>query len=287
MNFEGPEKKATILVDTHLDLRALPATLWHHLVALSNATILSTVATDACDAYLLSESALFVWSDRLILITCGQTRLIDAALAFVQEYGPQVRALFYQRKHERYPHLQPTRFVEDVARLQPIVPGQVITTTVGTKRFFYERTPLDVFDATTVELSMTGLQPAAMAWFGRGPSPQARQAVLQMFDQMGVCDGFVVDDHFFSPRGYSANGVRGDRYWTLHVTPEVEGSYASFETNLPPAEELLAPLLSAFSPAAHEVTLFSPVASWGAQWSVQQLGVSGETRSGTLSVVSR
>lgn len=42
----------------------------------------------------------------------------------------------------------------------------------------------------------------------------------------------TVDSFLFSPCGFSSNAVQGDRYATIHVTPEVEYSYASFETNL-------------------------------------------------------
>ena len=63
----------------------------------------------------------------------------------------------------------------------------------------------------------------------------------------------------FDPVGYSLNGLRGDSYLTVHVTPE-DRSYASFETNHRPEggdlEGLIARVLEAFRPQAYDLVLF-------------------------------
>ena len=49
--------------------------------------------------------------------------------------------------------------------------------------------------------------------------------------------GVKVDNWAFEPCGYSMNGLRGDFYYTVHITPEPGVSYASFETNDPQYRE--------------------------------------------------
>ena len=50
----------------------------------------------------------------------------------------------------------------------------------------------------------------------------------------GVCPTMDVDDYVFEPCGYSMNGLCGDEYSTVHITPEAGFSYCSVEhSNVP------------------------------------------------------
>lgn len=56
----------------------------------------------------------------------------------------------------------------------------------------------------------------------------------RLSDDLGltaILPGATIDSFLFAPCGFSQNAVRGDRYATVHVTPEEEYSYASFECN--------------------------------------------------------
>ncbi|KAK2629170.1 hypothetical protein QTJ16_002273 [Diplocarpon rosae] len=79
-----------------------------------------------------------------------------------------------------------------------------------------------------------------------------------------------VDAYLFSPCGFSANGVipapdqpgTATHYFTVHVTPEAQCSYASFETNVPGRQtgretsKVIEHVVDIFKPARFSVTLF-------------------------------
>ncbi|KAF5003621.1 hypothetical protein FDECE_9826 [Fusarium decemcellulare] len=83
-----------------------------------------------------------------------------------------------------------------------------------------------------------------------------------------------VDAYLFSPCGFSANGVvpapvahdegapKSEHYFTVHVTPEPECSFASFETNVPGGQsgrtttEIIEQVVNIFKPGRFSVTLF-------------------------------
>ncbi|KAA6413127.1 MAG: s-adenosylmethionine decarboxylase proenzyme [Lasallia pustulata] len=84
--FEGPEKllevwfsasPATLPASTPPNgLKVVPSEMWKDMLDLVNCKVLSVVESDHVDAYLLSESSMFVFPHKLILKTCGTTTLL-------------------------------------------------------------------------------------------------------------------------------------------------------------------------------------------------------------------
>lgn len=84
--FEGPEKLLEVWfaaspenlpLGTHKNgLKAVPAETWKEMLDLVNCKVLSIVESEHVDAYLLSESSMFVFPHKLILKTCGTTTLL-------------------------------------------------------------------------------------------------------------------------------------------------------------------------------------------------------------------
>ncbi|RLV95223.1 S-adenosylmethionine decarboxylase proenzyme [Spathaspora sp. JA1] len=123
--FEGPEKLLEIWfwpTEGQLPeniprdgIRSIPLESWVKLLDLVNCKILSMKSSKFMDAYLLSESSLFVFPHKLILKTCGTT----TTLACLQELFETVREklnlsltskeiykIFYSRRSFMFPDKQ-------------------------------------------------------------------------------------------------------------------------------------------------------------------------------------
>jgi S-adenosylmethionine decarboxylase len=69
----------------------------------------------------------------------------------------------------------------------------------------------------------------------------------------------VTDEVMFDPCGYSVNGVLDDCYFTIHITPQPECSYVSFETNIhtQPFTCVVNKVLRLFQPGRVSVSVFA------------------------------
>jgi len=109
----------------------------------------------------------------------------------------------------------------------------------------------------TLELLMSDLDPDVMKKFYKKPGLTAKM----LTKSIGLADLFpdaIIDDYLFDPCGYSMNGLLNDAYFTVHVTPQPNCSYASFETNIQcDYANLIKNVRSIFKPKALTCTLFA------------------------------
>ena len=263
MIFEGPEKKLEIVTDAPFpSLRTLGGDFWERVIDGAGAKIISAVSGDACDAYLLSESSLFVCDRRVVMITCGRTKLIESALALADEIpSDHLASLIYERKNENFPLLQHTTFDEDADRLQEKLPGKRLV--FGDRKadhialYHLDRDCEPDADDATLEVLMYDIAPETSRLFSKNASVERLRKAIG-FEEM--LPGFLIDDHLFDPMGYSLNAVKGEYYTTLHVTPQKTGSYTSFETNCDlddrGPQRIVSRLLNFFAPERADVLLF-------------------------------
>lgn len=133
-SFEGPEK--TLEIDFVLPAgsgrgaRAVARSEWDAILAAAACQILSVASNDVLDAYVLSESSLFVYANKVIAKTCGTTtllKLIPLLLDATRPLGLEVEWVAFVRKNFNQPEKQlapHTSFADEVAYLQRFFPGE-------------------------------------------------------------------------------------------------------------------------------------------------------------------
>ncbi|XP_057434033.1 S-adenosylmethionine decarboxylase proenzyme 4-like [Lotus japonicus] len=217
-------------------------------------TVVSAVGNSYFDAYVLSESSLFVYPTKIIIKTCGTTQLLKSITPLIfyahTHLGLTLCSCRYTRGSFIFPESQPfphTSFEEEVTYLENTIPENlslrkasimpskssshswhVFTATNNPPLFHYESHPY------TMEICMTDLDPTlARKFFQRpGDGKSGSSAGKDMTELSGINEinrNALICDFAFDPCGYSMNSMDEDWYSTIHVTPEDGYSYASFE----------------------------------------------------------
>lgn len=310
--FEGPEKLLDI---TFFDLaryeccrglRSIGLEKWAQILDLVSCKILSRRSSDYMDAYLLSESSLFVFPNRIILKTCGTTTTLACLEELLKEVqkclenvaieGFTSPRVTYSRRNFLFPNKQKhvhCDWNKEVAYLNTYF-GRGKSYVLGdlTRNdhwyLYVCGSPRTVCGSSQkLEILMADLNPQRAANFytdrvlGKDsliedsqdehdlghdmgiemmqnagldmvlrlpnqssahlPSPSLSDSMESVSseglkeEQKNRCH-FVHDAFSFTPCGFSSNSIDisgGGHYYTLHVTPETDWSYASFETNIP------------------------------------------------------
>ncbi|KAF8585943.1 S-adenosylmethionine decarboxylase [Ramaria rubella] len=237
--FEGPEKLLEIWFGPSADelpqtdhpsgklgLRAVDRAVWEDMLEIVKCKVLNAVEGVDVDAYLLSESSLFVYSHKLILKTCGTTlnllglpRILDIA---AEHCGLRaVHRFFYSRKSFMFPERQQgphKEWRDEVEFLDNIFVGQrgsayTVGKVNGDHWLLYLTNPSEDTDSAnsvdgnanvasvqghvdpeqdyTLEILMTKLGPSARSAFffpttGSGPAPSAQTQAEAVSHTLGI-----------------------------------------------------------------------------------------------------
>lgn len=253
IGFEGFEKRleisffeAGIFADPGgQGLRALSNYQLDEILKAAHCTIVSPLSNGEVDSYVLSESSLFVFPYKIILKTCGTTKLllsIPLVLKFAGALKLTVKSVRYSRGSFIFPGAQPyphRNFSEEVAILDSYF-GKL---GAGSRAYLMggpdKQQKWHVYSASaehmenmdpvyTLEMCMTGLDKNKASVFYKTQSRSAAvmteaSGIRKILPQSEICD------FDFDPCGYSMNSIEGDAISTIHVTPEDGFSYASFE----------------------------------------------------------
>lgn len=271
--FEGPEKTLEVCftpgVGDPLGCRALSAQSLDTMLAEARCRIVSKLSNAHLDAYVLSESSLFVYPHKLVIKTCGKTTLLRCLPQLVdltEGLGLQLEWVGYSRKNFQFPQDQPiASFEEELDYLKAHKGlafdghGYLLGPITGDHWFVYvsDRCERPAASERTVNIMMFDLDENVEEHFFSRPGEDSATRMTTALS--GVLGDDAVDAHAFQPCGYSMNGLNGDAYTTVHVTPQRASSYASYETNknLVNYDRLIADVLAVFKPKQAVVTLFA------------------------------
>lgn len=282
--FEGAEKLLEIWFgrqDGQIDngdLRKIPREKYEDLLKAACCEVISYTNNGDIDAYILSESSMFITKDRFILKTCGTTTPIEcikSLLLNVHKFTGfnKVQDVFYSRKNFKRPELQKDTyrsFQLEIQSLDIIFKGTGVVWCMHSSKkddswYLYTLHTVECFEKEkqnpdqTLEILMTHLDPNVMQIFTKDQSASSNQAT-QDSGISKLLPNMKIDDYLFDPCGYSMNGIgKEGHYMTIHITPQQEFSYVSFETNVPQSsyKELISKVLKTFQPEKFVITMFT------------------------------
>lgn len=254
IGFEGYEKRLELTFyepSMFLDpegkgLRSLSKAQLDEILHPAECTIVATLSNELVDSYVLSESSLFVYPYKIIIKTCGTTKLllsIPPILKLAETLSLAVRSVRYTRGSFIFPGAQPfphRSFVEEVAILDSYFgklgsgsKAYLMGKSDGPQKWHVYSASAETASAAdpvyTLEMCMTGLDKEKASVFYKAESSSAalmtiNSGIRKILPESEICD------FEFDPCGYSMNSIEGAAISTIHVTPEDGFSYASFET---------------------------------------------------------
>jgi S-adenosylmethionine decarboxylase len=268
-HFEGPEKrieiyfKLTEKLTEKLEeetLLSVSRERWDSILKGAKCSILSRIENKDCQAYLLSESSLFVWKDHCVLKTCGKTTLLECIPLLLEITSSlNLEPLFVSYSHRNFiePHLQPESyqtFEKESQTWKELIashfpPGH--TETPLAKKMLEAETECEDSEklyrfwtwkkdssyqphSNWIEVSTTELSDRVLFTFEKQDTMKPSQC-YETFQNT------TINEYWFEPQGYSCNllgtwdnnGKNQNFYLTIHLTPQKRCPYLSIEGNLP------------------------------------------------------
>lgn len=274
--FEGSEKRIVVTftspcADQRVSLReCIPQHVLEEMLGYAECEIVSKQSNMELDAYVLSESSMFVSDTRIMLKTCGTTKLLTCIpymLTAAKQYaGVDPSKVKYSRASFLFPEKQPEpyqKFEDECDLLQSTFEmyphmdarsAYVLGDSLHHLQWHVFVAGVSSGDAAskTLEIAMTGLDTVKAAQFYKENSVSAAMTTMSS-GISSIVPSHVIDDYIFEPCGYSMNGISGSEFSTIHITPEEGFSYASFEVcgenvNAAAVSEYVAKTLRTFRP---------------------------------------
>jgi len=309
--FEGPEKTLEVVFrkkgstqppnptppntigqgTRNLGLRSLSKDDMDLICARARVTILSSVSNAYLDAYVLSESSLFVYPYMLVLKTCGTTTLLRCISVLINlglKLGLEIDWVGYSRKNfnfpgdQAWPHQsfhQELEYLYSHRNLCDRLDGNGYTLGPVTSDHWFVYVADHTIRSQSAEadtdrvlnIMMFDIDEEISDLFyyknydkieGEPKEEEIKRISKEQSGKSGInalCPGAIIDARAFEPCGYSMNAILFRSYSTIHITPESGSSYVSFETNQKVVNynSLIKNVLRTFCPKRFVMTLMA------------------------------
>jgi len=311
--FEGPEKTLEVFFrkigaesgefppipesegvreGSRIGLRGLPRSDLDKVCRRARCTILSGISNQYVDAYVLSESSLFVYPYMVMLKTCGTTtllRCIGILIELGRKLGLEIDWVGYSRKNfnfpddQAFPHQsfdQELSYLYEHRNLCERLDGNGYTLgpVTGDHFFVYvadhthRGTAADLDTDRVLNIMMFDIDEEVADLFqydnyqtnikGETKEDETKRISREQTSRSGIdalCPGSIIDPRAFQPCGYSMNAILFRSYSTIHITPESGSSYVSFETNqkVSSYKSLINNVIRTFRPKRFVMTLMA------------------------------
>jgi S-adenosylmethionine decarboxylase len=304
--FEGPEKTLEVFFRKKdsfepfehqfaegepMGLRRLSRNDLDRICARARCTILSSVSNNYLDAYVLSESSLFVYPYMVVLKTCGTTTLLRCIAVLIdmgRKLGLEIDWVGYSRKNfnypgdQAYPHQsfhQELDYLSSHRNLSDRLDGNGYTLGPVTSDHWFVFVADHTIRSQSLELDTDRVlnimmfdidEDVARLFFydnyetkkGETKDDETKRISKEQTSKSGIdalCPGAIIDPRAFEPCGYSMNAILFRSYSTIHITPESGSSYVSFETNQKVAsyKSLISNVIRTFRPKRFVMTLMA------------------------------
>lgn len=296
IGFEGYEKRleinfseSSVFADPNgSGLRVLTRSQLDSILEPAACTIVSQLSNSEFDSYVLSESSLFVFPYKIVVKTCGTTKLllsIPQILKLAESISLRVNSVKYSRGTFIFQNTQPAphrSFSEEVGFLnryfrsgEAFILGDPNSPSSYWHVYVAHPGPQNLPEnEITLEMCMTGLDRQKAGVFFKKPETDGK--MTKMSGISNIIPSHTICDFEFEPCGYSMNGIDNAAYSTIHVTPEEGFSYASYEAmGFDPGtiefEALVKRVLDCFKPAEFSVAITSN-GSGDEWWSSNEVG---------------
>lgn len=265
--FEGVEKRLELSFTGTGDLRKINRSKWDEICFVCKCSIVRQRCHLRLISFVLSESSLFVFKNRFVLKTCGNTvPLFALQLILSEAYQEGLLPLEMTYSHgqfmfpqaQPFPHCDNCTEIEFLAKMDfggsDVSSGS--THIIGgclVHHRLWPRIPLSEYTerrSPTIDVMMTGLSKAACEPYWMTNASVQENENRMAIGLRSLIHGFSeFEGVSYNPCGYSINAIGdGDEYMTIHITPEEEFSYASVETNTDDINILLSKIIKTFEP---------------------------------------